>query len=1052
MYKIGLLLFGSGLCALIYQVAWLREMRLVFGASTAASAAVLAIFMGGLGLGGAILGRRADRHPCPLLLYAHLELAIAGAAAVSPFLLQGLRYVYIWLGGSPVLGLTSATLVRLVLSALVLGLPTFLMGGTMPAAVRSVETVADVGRRHLGWLYGLNTLGAVTGAVTATFVLLEVFGTRNSLWLACLVNVLIGLSARVLSRTPAFSTAPVSEPVSAETLTPRPSQSPFFVYLAAGLVGLAFFLMEIVWYRMLGPILGGSTYTFGLILAVALLGIGTGACLYALRPREHGSTLIELAWTCGLEALFLVIPYALGDRLAVLAALLHPVGGLGLGGQTLGWTLITGMVVWPAAIVAGYQFPLLIGLLGQSGRDVGRQTGQTYAWNTVGAIVGSLAGGFVLLPLFSATGTWLTVVALLAGLGLVTTVLSIWKEGRRGWQVVPVVVLVAAVVLTTADGPTSAWRHSPIGAGRTNLAGLDRNGLHQWANQARRAIAWETDGLESSVGLDSINGLAFVLNGKSDGNAWRDAATQVMSGLVGAVGHPAPRQAAVIGLGTGSSAGWLAQVPGMNRVDVFELEPAILEVARRCAPVNHQVLAHPNVRTIIADAREALLTSREKYDVIFSEPSNPYRIGIASLFTREFYQAVAGSLTRDGVFVQWVQAYEVDTETVLTIFATLAEVFPAIEIWQNDPKDMLLVCRTRPHDWSVPELQARLSAEPYRSAAVWAWGATDPESFLAHYIAQPSFIRELMPAARNLVGLNTDDLMLVEFGFARTVGRNKAFDLRDLRQVARIRNEHRAPLRQGAINWDRVDDVAVQSGLARSPEPGQPGYRPDRAQRAAAVTLFKKGDMAEARAAWKAQPEVPYYPQELALVAESLAEISDETSVLYVEKLRPYWPIEAQAILGRYYWRCGQGPAAVTSLEQAFVQLRTQPCAVTPVMERALGLAGQMAVQSPDQAPRLYRALADPFCVSILNEQRLNHLLMIAVKIGHAATAAVIKQYEPHVPWTGEFLNLRRQCYRATGDALAGRAESDLRDFLAESLFPFSPELYNLVANPPSRP
>src|SRR4051812_37700293 len=198
-WKVALLLFVSGMCALVYQMAWLREFRLIFGASTAASAAVLAIFMGGLGLGSLWLGHRADKQAKPLRFYGNLELIIAISAALTPFLLYAVRQAYIATGGSTVLGLTGAPVARLVLAALVLVVPPFLMGGTLPAAARSAENDQDVGRRNLALLYGANTLGAVTGSALATFFLVEMFGTHKTLWAACLVNALIALVARSVS-------------------------------------------------------------------------------------------------------------------------------------------------------------------------------------------------------------------------------------------------------------------------------------------------------------------------------------------------------------------------------------------------------------------------------------------------------------------------------------------------------------------------------------------------------------------------------------------------------------------------------------------------------------------------------------------------------------------------------------------------------------------------------------------------------------------------------------------------------------------------------------
>ncbi|MEP6995079.1 MAG: fused MFS/spermidine synthase, partial [Acidobacteriota bacterium] len=284
LFPVAALLLGSGLSSLVYQIAWMRELRLVFGFSTAASAAVVAIFLGGLGLGGRVLGKRADATPRPLFYYGCLELLIACSAALTPGLLWLVRRIYLALGGSFVLGSVGGAVARLVLSALVLLVPTFLMGGTLPAATRAVETDADPERRHLGILYGANTIGAVFGTSLATFWLLEAIGTRETLWLACVFNALIGLSAVLLGKRLVIRDSEPDAAHGASNAPPRPEASApaprRFVLAAACVVGFAFTLMELVWYRMLAPLLGGSTYTFGLILAVALAGIGLGAALY----------------------------------------------------------------------------------------------------------------------------------------------------------------------------------------------------------------------------------------------------------------------------------------------------------------------------------------------------------------------------------------------------------------------------------------------------------------------------------------------------------------------------------------------------------------------------------------------------------------------------------------------------------------------------------------------------------------------------------------------------------------------------------------------------
>src|SRR5437762_21593 len=480
---VALLLVGSGFCALVYEVAWLRMLRLVFGVSTAASAAVLAIFLGGLGLGGLLLGRRADRARSPLRLYADLETGVAVAAAATPLLLTVVARLYFLLGGTAVLGLAGATVVRLALAAVVLGLPAVLMGGTLPAAVRAVERGADAGRRGAGLLYGANTLGAVGGSLYATFLALELLGSNLTVWSASLLNLVLALAARLLA---ARAGAPAVTPRESTAPAPAAAAPVALVLVAAAAVGFAFLLVV--------------------------------------------------------------------------------------------WLAVTMPVVLPAAVVAGYQFPLLVGLLGAGERRVGREVGLAYASNTLGAIVGSLAGGFGLIPLLTAPGAWRAVVLVLIALGAACLLQALRGGAALRGGLVPLGLGLASALLCLADGPTAFWRHSAIGAGRLEASFTAPNDLRRLLDERRRRIVWEADGIESAVALDAWNAYGFLINGKNDGNTIGDAPTQVMLGLIGALQHPRPRTALVIGLGTGSTAGWLAQVPSIERVDVVALEPAVVPV------------------------------------------------------------------------------------------------------------------------------------------------------------------------------------------------------------------------------------------------------------------------------------------------------------------------------------------------------------------------------------------------------------------------------------------------------------------------------------------
>ena len=821
-WRVAALLFGSGACALTYQTVWLRQFRLIFGASTWATAAVLAIFMAGLGIGSAILGKRADASERPLMYYARLELFIALAAAASPFLLALAARVYFASGGSPALGIAGATLLRLLLSLIVLGPATLLMGGTLPAAARAIESDDDVGRRSVALLYGVNTLGAVAGTLLATFVLLETFGNRLTLFMAVLVNVLVAIVARATPVPERPVVAPSEESGRKRAL---------HVLIAAFLAGFAFLLMELVWYRMLSPILGGTTYMFGLVLAVALAGIGLGGAAYAWLRRGE-ATVTGFAMTCSIEALAMAVPFALGDRIAYFANVLRALGTAGFGGHVLGWTIVTLIVVFPAAFASGVQFPMLIGLLGRGREHVGSEIGAAYAWNTAGAIAGSLAGGFGLLPLLTAPGTWRLAIVLLAVLAIAFS--------RRA--LVPAAL---AILACFAIGPTAFWRHAGIGAARMTHP-KSRNELHKQLLESRRMLLWDRDGRESSVATLLANDVSFIVNGKSDGSARGDADTQVMLGVLPAMLHPNPRRALVVGLGTGSTAGWLGVLPTMQRVDVVELEPVVIDVARECSAVNAEALRNPRVHVTIGDAREVLLTSGAKYDVIASEPSNPYRAGIASLLTREFYEAARDRLTADGILAQWTQAYSIDADTMRTIYATLTSVFPNVQTWRTSDGDLVLLASRKPIAIDADALRARLALPAYRVAAMNAWRVGTAEGILSRLIANETFARA---AASEAITMNTDDRTVIEFGFARSIDEGAGV-LDEIAKNARAMNLVRPAVRGVLDPKANIENLATPSTALIEADVGAAMARVKESRFDDAAALLQRAFVAYRTNAW----------------------------------------------------------------------------------------------------------------------------------------------------------------------------------------------------------
>jgi spermidine synthase len=1006
-WKVGALLFGSGACALIYQTSWLRQFRVIFGTSTYATAAVLAIFMGGLGLGSAFLGRRADASERPLAFYGKLEIAIALSAAITPLILLFVRWIYIASGGSASMGLALATIVRLVLSALVLAVPTMLMGGTLPAAARAVETNDDAGRKRLALLYGMNTLGAVTGTLVSSFYLLEHLGNRGTLFMAVVVNVIVGAIAIASSRSDVTTHATVTDDDIAPAATPRR-----FVLVAAGTTGFVFLLMELVWYRMLSPLLGGTTFMFGLILAVALAGIGLGGAAYSLWSRGGTASAGGFALTCTLEALFVIIPYALGDRIALFTLYLQPVGTLGFLGHVLRWTMITAIVVFPAAFVSGVQFPLMISLLGRGREGVGHDVGLAYAWNTAGAIAGSLLGGFGLLPLLTAPGAWQLVAILLTLLGFVA-VLHAVRQQQRTFAIVAVVAAVLAILGTRAIGPTAPWRHSGIGAARAKMPATAQE-AYDWIARERRTLLWDADGRESSIALYRDTDLSLIVNGKSDGTARADAGTQVMSGMLPALFHPNPRTCAVVGLGTGTTAGWLGSVSSMQRVDAIELEPVVVDGANAFAVVNRHVLRNPKVHITVGDAREILVTSRRRYDIIFSEPSNPYRAGIASLYTREWYRSAADRLNDGGIFAQWMQTYAADADTIRTVYGTLHTVFPYVETWWTTKGDLLLMATKQPLVCDANALRQRMRVEPFRSAIHDAWRVESLEGVYSHFIASARVANRIARGAQ----LNTDDRTIIEFSFARTLALG-SFSMMSVFEAARQIDGGRPTDLRGPIDWKVVEQNRATAFPVNDPRYGF-------------ALAYEKREYAPAYDIWQhAGPWQPVNSHELMTLAWVLADANDPNAEAYIAALRRWQSIEADAALARLRMRQKRNVEAAQALLRAYGGYRTNPWPMPSIMrnsfDTAMSLAGDHAA-----APYVIEALRRPFSEWQWEDARDIMRVGVAEKYERcgASMLEAFQDMEPNVPWRRHILELRADCYTRAHLPLAERARRDFAEYV----------------------
>ena len=793
--SLSLILLVSGYCSLVYQVVWIREFRLIFGGTTGAMAAVLAVFMGGLGVGGAVLGRRVERSTSPLFFYGLVEIGISLTAAATPILLILVRRLYYGTGGEVELGYGVATLLRGGMTLAVIGLPCFLMGGTLPAAAKHLQHDADPDRKVTGWLYGINIVGALTGVFMTTFVTLEHLGNRGSLWLAVVFNLLIGLAALALARVPT-TTVTSSEKTqenkkniednhrdetksSPEKTSPKAEDTPSIIststcYGAAFVTGMIFFMLELVWYRMSTPLTGGSVYALGMVLMVALLGLALGGGLYAMTGRKIGHRPGVFAFLCALQAVVVLVPYLLGDWFAWHVALgVMEAKEEGWNQAMMLWFLTVAAMALIPSIIAGIQFPILLSLLGRGGSMIGRQLGNAYAWNTAGAIAGSLLGGFLLLPWLGAKNLWVLSAGLCALLSVVFLryhLKSATSSGsgilRHGGALITALLLLATFVhVATNSGPGAYWRHAAIGFGRIGVVPQTVAECMQSFAVAEEGILEEWEGRETCVAVDGKSSRALINNGKSDSSLHGDISTTIGLSLIPALLHgDGVRNAAIIGAGTGVSAGWMASFPGVERVDLLEIEPAVIAAQKWFADGSLDALSNPAVHVVIGDARETLATRGRSYDAIISEPSNLTRSGICNFYTVEYYQQCVKRMNEGAVFAQWLQGYNLDLASLQQVVKTMYSVFPRVEMWITQANDFVFIASFNEAPYDLQQMRQRMKHPAFLKALIRGFKTDTAEGFFARFAVAPATLRLLV---KENVRVNTDDRNHLEFGVAR---------------------------------------------------------------------------------------------------------------------------------------------------------------------------------------------------------------------------------------------------------------------------------------------
>lgn len=728
----------SGATALVYEVVWSKFLAQMLGSTIQAQTVVLAVFMGGLALGNKLAGRWSDGATSPLKWYGYLELAIGIYAFFFPQIYKLADATFVSLGSKvfnqPALLLT----VKAALSVSLLLIPTVLMGGTLPVLAAWLQKHSAEAGRNSARFYSMNSLGAVLGSGLAGFYLIRSWGMVATLQATALVNIIIAGTAIALS-TKAWSTVTQESSDAVDTTTSAGSTNLRWAGALVALTGGVSMGLEVLASRSLALIFGSSLQSFAIVLMAFILGIGLGgAAVASPRFRRLNSQravavllLISAAW---IGLLVSRIEWWVEVYRTLRSGLAPSLAGYNYHQLMTGFVAMV-ILGFPAATI-GAVLPLLIRSAAAQSPGLGREVGRLLTWNTFGAVVGVLLTGFVFMPVFGLRGAFCTLAALLGVVGFAAA----WKQQAssvlvKGWSAAGL----AVVVLLIATG-SNDWRFAlNSGVFRQREVDVDHSLLAE-RKKTTEVIFYE-DAPDATVSVDLVppfpgetqSILGLRINGKTDASNRGDMSTQLLCAHLPMAARPQSKDIFLLGVGSGITAGAVVAHP-INQLVLAENCGPVIRAAHLFAPWNRGVLTNPLVRLVPEDARTVLKLNPQKYDIIIAEPSNPWTVGVGSVFSKEFYEIAASRLKEGGIIVQWFHTYEMHDGIVGMVLRTFGSVFPHMEVWDALSGDILMLGSFKPWE-ATPEAYSAIFQRPEVRADLANIGIHSPAALFARQLA-----------------------------------------------------------------------------------------------------------------------------------------------------------------------------------------------------------------------------------------------------------------------------------------------------------------------------
>ncbi len=800
-----LVFFSSGISALIYQVAWIRQFMPVFGITILAVSTVIAVFMAGLALGSFLFGRFVDKSRQPLRIFAYLQLGIGTSAVAVPFLIVKIQSIYIFTYRLIDADFLTLTIIRLLLSFLVLLIPTTLMGGTLPVLGKFYINKFERLGKDVGSLYSINTLGAIVGALIAGFFLIEILGVKETIYVAAVISLSIGFISLMLPKMVGVDRSEKPKRVSTKrTKGGEPDYSnstrekdysanvTYLVLIVFGIQGFISMGYEIIWIKILASsTLVNSVYSFSIVLISFLLGLALGSYLFS----RFVDTKKGLVW------LFGIVEASIGLSAILLLPLFSKFPGLIHGTtwfQSVSWEGIIRReflfcflsILVPTALM-GATFPLVNKIVALGPARIGHSIGRTVAINTTGCIFGPIVAAFLLVPRFGLNNGVLLLALGNIVVGVVLIAMCPSVRSRLKWGGAVAIVLVGSFAYF--EFPRNAhylraWRNLPGERLLYYSEGLSTVAVHQiptYASPTGYVKVLEVNGAD-------VAGTDFSLT-----------TTQKMQAHLPLLLHSRPNRVLTVGFGAGGTAWSLRQHPTVQEIDCVELIPDLRKTADYFPEINHNILNDSAVRFIVADGRNYALMTKNNYDVILNDSVHPAFEGNANLYTKEYFELAKKRLNKGGIMASWMPLWRLSKDDLRMILATFNEVFPHTTLWYivNDINKNLVLIGTEDSlvvDFS--KLEERLTIESVRQDLAEV-NMDNSFSIVNSLILNEKALDRFVQNAR----INTDNHPYLEFSAPRAWH----LDTETWRDNVAILLDYREPVLPYLTNLGKTENEAV---------------------------------------------------------------------------------------------------------------------------------------------------------------------------------------------------------------------------------------------------